>query len=148
MLDKAKDRGIDIDGIVVEAGDPNKHRVYDASGNPMKFLKVIEVDVNVKGARQARVQLHVQESDDDFVILGTNAFEALGIQLHFYPKPEDGKSKLLTCMQPVSVDKKSAARARKRVVIPPNSEAMIELQGLEGAEGDRIFWSGNDRVAS
>ncbi|VDO21354.1 unnamed protein product [Heligmosomoides polygyrus] len=51
MLDKAKDHGIDIDGIVVEAGDPNKHRVYDASGNPMKFLKVIEVNVNVKGAR-------------------------------------------------------------------------------------------------
>ncbi|VDO74009.1 unnamed protein product [Heligmosomoides polygyrus] len=41
MLNKAKDRGTDIDGIVVEAGDPNKHRVCDASGNPMKFLKVI-----------------------------------------------------------------------------------------------------------
>uniref|UniRef100_A0A183GP00 PKS_DH domain-containing protein n=1 Tax=Heligmosomoides polygyrus TaxID=6339 RepID=A0A183GP00_HELPZ len=128
LLDKAKDRGIDIDGIIVEA--------------------VIEVDVNVKGARQAQVQLHVQESHDDFVILGTNAFEALGIQQHFYPKPEEGKSKLLTCVQPLNIDKKSVARALKRVVIQPNSEAIVELQGLGGVEGDRVFWSGNDGVAS
>ncbi|KAK6011348.1 zinc knuckle [Ostertagia ostertagi] len=60
VLLEAKNRRIDLDQLVTIMGDGNSQRVMDASGNTMSFLMLIATEVNVQGAGQACVQLHIQ----------------------------------------------------------------------------------------
>ncbi|VDO06692.1 unnamed protein product [Haemonchus placei] len=86
LLKLALDQGVDVDKVVTMLGEADKDKVLDASGNPMKFLMRIAVDVKVKGANSARVQLHVQHTHDTFILLGTNAMKALGIEVILKPE--------------------------------------------------------------
>ncbi|KAL6733919.1 hypothetical protein Aduo_004519 [Ancylostoma duodenale] len=81
LLKKARGQGADLDKMVTMMGDGGDTQVHDASGNPMSFLMRIATAIQVKGGGCARVQMHIQKSDSDTILIGTNAFEALGIQI-------------------------------------------------------------------
>ncbi|EYC24467.1 hypothetical protein Y032_0013g1920 [Ancylostoma ceylanicum] len=81
LLKKARDQGADLDKMVTMMGDGGDSQVQDASGNPMSFLMRIATAIQVKGGGSARVQMHIQKSDSDTILIGTNAFEALRIQI-------------------------------------------------------------------
>ncbi|KAK6017442.1 zinc knuckle [Ostertagia ostertagi] len=65
LLLEAKKKMIDLDKLVTIMGDGNSQKVMDASGNTMSFLMLIATEVNVQGAGQACVQLHIQKSNTD-----------------------------------------------------------------------------------
>ncbi|KAK6056865.1 hypothetical protein COOONC_05627 [Cooperia oncophora] len=88
LLQLAHNLGADIDQTGTILGDADKDEVLDASGNPMTFLKRIAVDIKVKGAKKANVQLHVQQASDTLILLGTNAMEALGIGVSLTPETD------------------------------------------------------------
>ncbi|KAK6029636.1 hypothetical protein OSTOST_04251 [Ostertagia ostertagi] len=148
LLKLAQERGVDMDRMVTMLGEPNQNQVLDASGNPMKFLMRIAVEIEVKGAKRAKVQLHVQQSDDTLILLGTNAMKALGIEVNLKPETDlNHETHSTTKKDAVKPIKNEVARARKRVVIPPNSSAFVELEG-KGRGPEQIFWSNSSKIAS
>ncbi|RCN27353.1 hypothetical protein ANCCAN_26913 [Ancylostoma caninum] len=81
LLKRAMEQGADLDNMVTMMGNGSDSQVYDASGNPMSFLMLIAATVSVEGAGTARVQMHIQKSNNDMILIGTNALEALGIHI-------------------------------------------------------------------
>ncbi|KAK6056183.1 hypothetical protein COOONC_06312, partial [Cooperia oncophora] len=146
LLQLAQKSGADIDTMATILGDADKDEVLDASGNPMTFLKRIAVDIKVKGAKKANVQLHVQQASDTLILLGTNAMEALGIGVSLTPETDtEGDHEV---QQTKSKQVKSAlARVRKRVVIPPHTSAFVELEG-KNRKPEQVFWSNDNKIAS
>ncbi|KAK5970573.1 hypothetical protein GCK32_010214, partial [Trichostrongylus colubriformis] len=88
LLKLAQELGVDMDSMVTMLGEAEENQVLDASGNPMKFLMRIAVDIKVKGAKQAKVHLHIQQSSDTSILIGTNAMEALGIEVTLKPETD------------------------------------------------------------
>ncbi|EPB71435.1 sushi domain protein [Ancylostoma ceylanicum] len=135
LLKQAMDKAIDLDSMVTMMGDGNKHKVVDASGNSMDFLMLIATDLRVEGAGAARVQMHVQQSMDTTILLGTNALEPLNIRVQM----DEMKA------QPATLE--TTATVAKRVVVQPGRTAMIQVSGAL-ADGDCVFWSENRRIMS
>ncbi|KHJ99266.1 zinc knuckle [Oesophagostomum dentatum] len=92
FLECAQSTGLDLDNLTTVTGDGNENEVFDASGNPMKFLLRIAVPVEVCGAQKAVVQMHVQQTTDEIIMLGTNALDALGIQVKLKPENDASSS--------------------------------------------------------
>ncbi|VDL69430.1 unnamed protein product [Nippostrongylus brasiliensis] len=137
LLKQAKDRGFDLDKEAEIVENDQKSRVFDASGNLMSFLAVINAEVRIHGAGIARTSLHVQKSVDNLLLLGTNALDALGVHLTF--KRSDGLLRKEPRIEP--------AKATKRHIIPPGLTAVVEV-GSEKECGERIFWSKDSRIKS
>ncbi|KAK6018224.1 hypothetical protein OSTOST_16202 [Ostertagia ostertagi] len=112
------------------------------SGNAMSFLMLIATEVNVQGAGQARVQLHIQRSKDNVVLLGTNALQALNIRIQLGEpiaelRTEDGNGEC-----------GGTVRAIHRHVIPAGGISTVPISGLKSGLDECIFWSTNDRISS
>ncbi|EPB68749.1 hypothetical protein ANCCEY_12153 [Ancylostoma ceylanicum] len=129
------DKAIDLDSMVTMMGDGSKHIIVDSSGNSMDFLMLIATDLRVEEAGAARVQMHVQQSMDTTILLGTNALEPLNIRVQM----DEMKA------QPATLE--TTATVAKRVVVQPGRTAMIQVSGAL-ADGDCVFWSENRRIMS
>ncbi|KAK6017926.1 hypothetical protein OSTOST_16543 [Ostertagia ostertagi] len=140
LLLEAKEKKIDLDSLVTIMGDGNSQRVVDASGNAMSFLMLIATEVNVQGAGQARVQLHIQRSKDKIVLLGTNALQALNIHIQL------GEPIVETRTQDENGECGGPVRAIHRHVIPAGGISTVPVSGA-GVD-ECIFWSNNDRISS
>ncbi|KAL6723931.1 hypothetical protein Aduo_018882 [Ancylostoma duodenale] len=81
LLKKARNRGVNLDELVTMMDDGSDTQVYDASGNLMSFLMVIAATIQVEAGDTAKVQMHIQKSDHDVILIGTNALESLGIRV-------------------------------------------------------------------
>ncbi|ETN83731.1 hypothetical protein NECAME_17359 [Necator americanus] len=127
-------------------------QVYDASGNPMTFLMRIAANIRVHGAGKAKIQLHIQESNSQVILLGTNALAPLGIELKLNPEGslklndmDRNASRNQVCDQ--HTQHGDNATAMQRVLIPPFGTAELELSS-DQLEGDRVFWTHENRIAS
>ncbi|VDL75196.1 unnamed protein product [Nippostrongylus brasiliensis] len=83
VLLQAKSDGFDIDSDVPEFSIDDSQRVYDASGNVMHFVTVVEVKLKECGTaeREVRAKAYVTKAGDEEIILGTNVLPQLGYQL-------------------------------------------------------------------
>ncbi|KAK6027430.1 hypothetical protein OSTOST_06538, partial [Ostertagia ostertagi] len=97
-------------------------------------------EVNVQGAGQARVQLHIQRSKDKIVLLGTNALQALNIHIQV------GEPIVETRTQDENGECGGPVRAIHRHVIPAGGISTVPVSGA-GVD-ECIFWSNNDRISS
>ncbi|KAL6724159.1 hypothetical protein Aduo_019072 [Ancylostoma duodenale] len=151
FLKRAQETGADLDQMVTMMGDGNETQVYDASGNPMKFLMRIATDVKVCGARATTAQLRVQQSRDEVIMLGTNVLGALGIQVTLNPSTDScpcQHSESLSCAEKrKKLAEEPEASVVQRVLVPPFSVATIQLASNVDM-ADRVFWSNDDRIAS
>ncbi|KAK6027021.1 zinc knuckle [Ostertagia ostertagi] len=138
LLKQAKENGFDLDSEVEMVGNGCEHQVFDASGNPMQFLAIVNAEVSVQGADSIRVSMHVQKGKSKTLLLGTNVLEALGIQLRFEPSIDTSR-KARNLLE--------HAKASRRMIIPPGATASIELVGSKKS-GERIFWSTDPRITS
>ncbi|KAL6724058.1 hypothetical protein Aduo_018992 [Ancylostoma duodenale] len=111
--------------------DSGKGQVYDASGNMMSFLMLIAASTDVKGNSSAKVQMHIHKSESNIILLGTNALNAMGIQVRVKPCVKQSRSRRCKAKRkqrrtspPVT---QLVASATRRVVIPLFVSAEIEL---------------------
>ncbi|EYB82894.1 hypothetical protein Y032_0348g3182 [Ancylostoma ceylanicum] len=140
LLKKAMEQGADLDEMVTMMGSGSATQVYDASGNPMSFLMLIATTISVEGAGSARVQMHIQKSENDTILLGTNALESLGIRIQLGSSAKEDQ-------QPKRDSSESLASAAHKVIIPPFSAAEVELTGPTDPTR-QVFLSSDDRIAS
>uniref|UniRef100_A0A7I4YM70 CCHC-type domain-containing protein n=1 Tax=Haemonchus contortus TaxID=6289 RepID=A0A7I4YM70_HAECO len=137
LLKQAQNKGVDLDGMVKVMNWRAKRPIVDASGNAMSFLKLIATDVQLHDAQSACVQLHIQDSPESLVLLGTNALKALGVDIR------------LSRVEPQDEDKAvgKTARVSGRYVIPPGAASVL-LVTSPVKEGEQVFNSSDERVAS
>ncbi|RCN44013.1 hypothetical protein ANCCAN_09958, partial [Ancylostoma caninum] len=151
LLKKAKNQGIDLNKMVTMLDDSGKAQVYDASGNPMSFLMLIAASIEVKGGSSAKVQMHIHKSESNIILLGTNALNALGIQIRVEPCVKQSRSRRCKAKRKQKRASPPAtqlvASATRRVVIPPFASADIELSA-PATGTDHVFLSDDDRIAS
>ncbi|RCN43506.1 hypothetical protein ANCCAN_10514 [Ancylostoma caninum] len=140
LLKKAMKRGADLDKMVTMMGSGSATQVYDASGNLMSFLMLIAATISVEGAGSARVQMHIQKSENDTILLGTNALESLGIRIQLGSSAKEEQ-------QPKRDSSESLASAAHKVIIPPFSAAKVVLTGPTDPTR-QVFLSSDDRIAS
>ncbi|VDP28257.1 unnamed protein product [Heligmosomoides polygyrus] len=89
ILLEAQESGFDFDSDVEEIKAASKEPVYDTSGNEMKSLAAVVATLTRHGAPPQRVAMFVRKSEEDIVILGTNALDKLNMVLQ---KMGKGKS--------------------------------------------------------
>lgn len=58
-----------------------KTAVYDASGQKMTFKGAVRLTLQVGGRVKCRVALFIEAGEDGTLLLGANAFHALGLSL-------------------------------------------------------------------
>ncbi|KAK6036368.1 zinc knuckle [Cooperia oncophora] len=126
---------------IIPVGLLKRRRLFDASGNAMSFLSEITTEVMVIGASTACVHMHVQQSNDDTLLLGTNALEVLGISLKLTPNVRATRNGFAN--HPCS----HAAYSDRRVVVGPGKVATVKISG-GFSKGACIFWSKNPRIES
>ncbi|KAK6012479.1 zinc knuckle [Ostertagia ostertagi] len=146
LLKQARDQGVDLDNQASVVGDGKQRKLIDASGNPMSFLSEIVTEVSVPGASTACVHMHVQQSKDNTLLLGTNALFELGISLKLSPRTanrdcpdedaslEHGSFSNLAC-------------ANKRVVIAPGTVSTVQIKSFK-RQGACVLWSRNPCIES
>ncbi|VDO75322.1 unnamed protein product, partial [Haemonchus placei] len=98
----------------------------------------IVTEVTVVGAGKASVHLHVQQSKDDTLLLGTNALSELGISLRLTPYKDRDVTKDL---HPIM------AYSDRRVVVAPGKIATVRIRG-SFRDGACVFWSKSPRIES
>ncbi|KHJ84557.1 zinc knuckle, partial [Oesophagostomum dentatum] len=81
LLRQALKSGSPLDEMVTMLGAGNDRKVFDASGNEMRFLMLVATHVDVHGGGSARVHFHIHESPDSLILLGTNALKQLDIKI-------------------------------------------------------------------
>ena len=80
LLKRAQRVGSDLNKTVTMVTDNKTVQVYDASGNPMELFICIIIGIKVQEARTAQIQLHIQHSSDELVLLRANALYTLGVK--------------------------------------------------------------------
>ncbi|KAK6018450.1 zinc knuckle, partial [Ostertagia ostertagi] len=138
LLKHAQNNGVDLDGMVKVMDWCAKRPIVDASGNTMSFLKLIATDVELHGAQLACVQLHIQNSPESLVLLGTNALKALGVDIRLSRSEAQAKEDKVAS---------TTARVSGRYVIPPGAASVL-LVTSPVKEGEQVFNSSDERVAS
>uniref|UniRef100_A0A7I4YHH5 RNA-directed DNA polymerase n=1 Tax=Haemonchus contortus TaxID=6289 RepID=A0A7I4YHH5_HAECO len=138
LLKQVRERGVDLDAKASIVGDGKQRKLYDASGNAMGFLSEIVTEVTVVGAGKASVHLHVQQSKDDTLLLGTNALSELGISLRLTPYKDRDVTKDLH---------PNMAYSDRRVVVAPGKIATVQIRG-SFRDGACVFWSKSPRIES
>ncbi|WKY07926.1 hypothetical protein Q1695_007431 [Nippostrongylus brasiliensis] len=143
FLKRLKDKGVDLDSMVHMVGPADDTRVRDASGNTMSFLMRIDVAVALGNNQPTVIQFHIQRSDNEVILLGTNALQALHVEIKF-----SSAGRVLRCGEWEHTSRRSsAARAAHTVTIPPLSVANITI-AHPSRETDQIFWSRDNRIGS
>ncbi|KAK6054478.1 zinc knuckle [Cooperia oncophora] len=140
-LRRAQKEGADLDSMVTMLGEVNVQDIKDASGNPMKFLQLISTNLEVQGAGKARVLMHVQDSMNETILLGTNALESLGIYITF-KKPDTHLS-----VKSWRHSTTEEARVVARVLVPPGGTSNVNITGPI-LHGERVLSSSTERIGS
>ncbi|RCN26626.1 zinc knuckle, partial [Ancylostoma caninum] len=149
ILKQAMRDGINIDEEVQELPLDTTTRVVDASGNAMKFLTVVRVDIKEDGAKSslAKVSMHVSQGEVGTLVLGTNALPALGYRLvrkqgqrarrikrdekaAVRILAEDAEEKAIRCNAVVA----------ERTYVAPGEMKPVRVTGAK-ASGDKLFCS-------
>ncbi|XGW16277.1 hypothetical protein V3C99_001608, partial [Haemonchus contortus] len=126
LLKRARERGADLDAKACIVGDGRQRKLFDASGNSMSFL--------------SEIKMHVQQSKDDTLLIGTNALHQLGISIQLSPRAHPG-------MEVASESHSNTAYADSRVIVLPGKVATVQIRsGFRN--GPCVFWSENPRVES
>ncbi|XGW28157.1 hypothetical protein V3C99_008173, partial [Haemonchus contortus] len=132
-------------------------RIFDASGNRMKFEMVVKIPVKECDGEQTTVAMHVSQQKGQTLILGTNALPSLGYNLirrrHVVENatPNDRikeasnnaeKLALNTRNQQISSPEKgqSSAVVVKRAYVAPGEMKRIPIKGSV-RPGERVFHS-------
>ncbi|KAK6018806.1 zinc knuckle [Ostertagia ostertagi] len=134
-LKRAQKEGADLDNMITMLGEVGVHDIKDA----MQFLQLISTDLEVLGARKARVYMHVQNNMDETILLGTNALESLGIQIVF-ANPTSGEIK-----ESWSHSSTKVAKIIERVVVPPGGTSNVKIAGPV-SHGEKILKFNTDRI--
>ncbi|KAK6056783.1 zinc knuckle [Cooperia oncophora] len=113
--------------------DQNK-KILDASGNPMKFRKIVEVPLKEGSEGEIILQMHVSVEKGHLLVLGTNALQALNYTLVRLPNGEDRQGKANVVR---GLDK---ATVCKRAYVAPGELKWVTIKG--GArDTERVFHS-------
>ncbi|KAL6734307.1 hypothetical protein Aduo_004863 [Ancylostoma duodenale] len=80
VLVRAHQRGLDIDSLQAIPKEEIQP-VFDASNNQMNFVGSVRIRVELEGGRPSEVAFHVAKSDEEEILLGTNALPGLGVRL-------------------------------------------------------------------
>ncbi|KAL6742239.1 hypothetical protein Aduo_015408 [Ancylostoma duodenale] len=80
VLVRAHQQGFDIDSLQAIPKEEIQP-VFDASNNPMNFVGAVRIEVELEGGRPSEVAFHVAKSDEEEILLGTNALPDLGVRL-------------------------------------------------------------------
>uniref|UniRef100_A0A7I4XWQ3 CCHC-type domain-containing protein n=1 Tax=Haemonchus contortus TaxID=6289 RepID=A0A7I4XWQ3_HAECO len=140
LLKRARERGADLDAKACIVGDGRQRKLFDASGDSMSFLSEIIAEVSVKGAGTTRIHMHVQQSKDNTLLIGTNALHQLVISIQLSPRAHPG-------MEVASEPHSNTAYADSRVIVLPGKVATVQIRsGFRN--GPCVFWSENPRVES
>ncbi|KAL6728884.1 hypothetical protein Aduo_010617 [Ancylostoma duodenale] len=143
ILKQAIRDGINIDEVVEELPFDTAARVVDASGNAMKFLTVVRIDIREDGAQQSPVQvsMHVAQGETSALVLGTNILPVLGYRLAkkhrrrtSRPKYERNRNTDLEPESSVKTAKWCGAVVAKRTYVAPK---VTETSKVTHAKNDR-----------
>ncbi|KAK6033093.1 hypothetical protein OSTOST_00709 [Ostertagia ostertagi] len=137
LLKQAKENGFDLDSEVETVVSGCKHQKFDASGNPMEFLAIVNAVVSVKAEDIVRVTMHVQKDKSNTLLLGTYVLEALGIQLRFELSIDPSQKRGYL---------QEHAKASRSMVIPP--KAGHPLSWLKGNPENEFSASTGNSVAN
>ncbi|KAK6056897.1 zinc knuckle [Cooperia oncophora] len=137
LLKRVREQGADLDAKAHIVGDGKQRRLFDASGNAMSFLSEIKTEVMVIGASTACVHMHVQQSNDDTLLLGSGDFSETDPQMVQHATRNGFAN------HPCS----HAAYSDRRVVVGPGKVATVKISG-GFSKGACIFWSKNPRIES
>ncbi|KAF8382827.1 hypothetical protein PRIPAC_71969, partial [Pristionchus pacificus] len=109
-------------------------RVSNANDGPMKIIGQVVLSVmRNKKDRVNHIGFFVTDDDQDEIILGVNAFNALEIKFTI-----GDKEKLM--------DNENEARVGKRLSVEPGQVTDLEVKGPKSEE--RILWSSNELIES
>nr|CDJ97121.1 uncharacterized protein LOC101159255 [Haemonchus contortus] len=104
-----------------------RKRILDASGNRMKFLKVVEVPLKEGTGTEIILQMHVSVQKGHMLVLGTNALQAMNYTLVRRPSEDCRKGEVAEeAWGKPSQEDQSASKATvcKRVYVAPGTNAL------------------------
>ncbi|KHJ79202.1 hypothetical protein OESDEN_21158 [Oesophagostomum dentatum] len=77
---QARGKGYDVESLKLVEGR-EMVPVCDASGNLMKFLGAVKMEVELENGRKSLVAFHIADTCEKEVLLGTNSLRDLGIEV-------------------------------------------------------------------
>ncbi|KAK6035395.1 zinc knuckle, partial [Cooperia oncophora] len=117
--------------------------IFDASGNRMKFVKVVEVPLQEGNNREITLQMHVCPQNGTMLVLGTNALKALNYVLiqhsDDYPRQEKD-AKEATIGAPYEDENTNKAVVGRRAYVAPGEFKWVTLKGKAHA-GEHMLHS-------
>ncbi|WKX95827.1 hypothetical protein Q1695_012348 [Nippostrongylus brasiliensis] len=152
VLLQAKSDGFDIDSDVPEFSIDDSQRVYDASGNAMHFVTVVEVKLKECGTagREVRAKAYVTKAGDEEIILGTNVLPQLGYQLVRVAgddKAYETRDKVAQRQFDDGRKVPTVATVARRSYIAPGTVQWITLRGC-ASNADSLLNSNTERIFS
>ncbi|XGW16192.1 hypothetical protein V3C99_001553 [Haemonchus contortus] len=127
-----------------------RKRILDASGNRMKFLKVVEVPLKEGTGTEITLQMHVSVQKGHMLVLGTNALQAMNYTLVRRPSEDCRKGEVAEeALGKPSQEAQSASKATvcKRVYVAPGEFKWVAIKGKKQA-GERILKSSSEWILS
>ncbi|VDO85689.1 unnamed protein product [Haemonchus placei] len=109
-----------------------RKRILDASGNRMKFLKVVEVPLKEGTGTEITLQMHVSVQKGHMLVLGTNALQAMNYTLVRRPSEDCRKGEVAEeALGKPSQEAQSASKATvcKRVYVAPGEFKWVAIKG-------------------
>uniref|UniRef100_A0A7I5E602 RNA-directed DNA polymerase n=1 Tax=Haemonchus contortus TaxID=6289 RepID=A0A7I5E602_HAECO len=139
LLARAQDNGFDVDSLTV-IDRKTLEPVYDASNNEMQFLGGVSIAVKIEGGSEYEVAFYISKEKGHEVLLGTNALEGLGVQIHLPRAP------LFPIQRSSHSGKVTVAR---RTYIPPYSSAVVQARcDIDEGSAERIIWPISNGMAA
>ncbi|XGW13739.1 hypothetical protein V3C99_000224 [Haemonchus contortus] len=127
-----------------------RKRILDASGNRMKFLKVVEVPLKEGTGTEITLQMHVSVQKGHMLVLGTNALQAMNYTLVRRPSEDCRKGEVAEeALGKPSQEAQSASKATvcKRVYVAPGEFKWVAIKGKTQA-GERMLKSSSEWILS
>ncbi|KAK6056970.1 zinc knuckle [Cooperia oncophora] len=124
VLKEAMSDGIDIDAVVKEIPVPKSLKITDASGRVMNFLTAVDIDVADKSDnKHSLVRMLVSRSEEDLIILGTNAISRMGYEVRKISCEKEDR----TMERQQGSEECPAAVVARRVFIAPGETKDVDL---------------------
>ncbi|VDP53924.1 unnamed protein product [Heligmosomoides polygyrus] len=154
VFKRAREKKVDVDAHVKRIPGVNAI-VRNASGEVMKFVDTIRMDVTLDGETRS-VGFHVGDGLDNLVLLGTNALAAFGITLGKV-RPLETTETVEACNNIVAIQSSQTSesdevssgsqsgevRVQERVFIPPGYVKFVPL-AVDITKEEVLFESSNE----
>ncbi|XGW05284.1 hypothetical protein V3C99_016006, partial [Haemonchus contortus] len=146
LLEKAQANGFDVDALPTFSAK-ELGPVYDASGNEMKIVGAVTLEVTLEGGGKDEVTFHITPLPQDEVLLGMNSLQKLGVRISIIGSNAEEAS---GCPKGKGTDlnKVEVAKVTRRAYVPPHTSAMIEVDCRETGPEERVLWTSRKEVAS